>query len=265
MQRFLAWLATLAVIGFAGFIGVTYWHLPVATGGAAASEERTEGGPPDDELEGAEGAPSGATAGAAAIPLAKPETRERPDITSLLPEISLTTDHCRKLAELPGIKAVPVPDLEEQEVCGYTEAVRLETSAIPYSGVERIVTCRLARRLIDWEKQVVQPAAVTHFGQQVARITHYGTYSCRYVGGGQTGRVSQHAKAKAIDIAAFTLEDGSVVSVLKDWNGPREAQAFLREVRDGACDLFQAVLSPEYNEAHANHFHFDMGPYRTCD
>ena len=34
--------------------------------------------------------------------------------------------------------------------------------------------------------------------------------------------------------------------------------AFLREVRDGACDLFATVLSPDYNAAHADHFHLDQ-------
>ena len=34
--------------------------------------------------------------------------------------------------------------------------------------------------------------------------------------------------------------------------------AFLREVRDGACDLFATVLSPDYNAAHADHLHLDQ-------
>ena len=29
-------------------------------------------------------------------------------------------------------------------------------------------------------------------------------------------------------------------------------------VRDGACDLFATVLSPDYNAAHADHLHFDQ-------
>ncbi len=40
--------------------------------------------------------------------------------------------------------------------------------------------------------------------------------------------------------------------------------AFLREVRDGACQYFQAVLSPDYNRVHRSHFHFDMGPWKAC-
>lgn len=40
--------------------------------------------------------------------------------------------------------------------------------------------------------------------------------------------------------------------------------AFLRAVRDGACRYFDAVLGPDYNRAHADHFHFDRGRARIC-
>jgi hypothetical protein len=35
-------------------------------------------------------------------------------------------------------------------------------------------------------------------------------------------------------------------------------------VRDGACRIFGVTLSPEFNAAHANHFHFDMGARSVC-
>ena len=62
----------------------------------------------------------------------------------------------------------------------------------------------------------------------------------------------------SIDIAAFVLEDGARVTVLGDWNGDAADAAFLRTVRDGACPLFATVLSPDYNDAHRDHFHFDQ-------
>jgi len=35
-------------------------------------------------------------------------------------------------------------------------------------------------------------------------------------------------------------------------------------VRDGACRFFDVVLGPDYNDAHRDHFHLDMGAYRAC-
>ena len=37
---------------------------------------------------------------------------------------------------------------------------------------------------------------------------------------------------------------------------------FLRRLHRGACDVFGTVLGPEANEAHRNHFHFDMAARR---
>lgn len=70
--------------------------------------------------------------------------------------------------------------------------------------------------------------------------------------------------AEALDIAGFVLEDGQRIRVLKDWPEAGERAAFLREVRSGACRFFDGVLSPDYNAAHRDHFHFDRGPYRVC-
>lgn len=38
--------------------------------------------------------------------------------------------------------------------------------------------------------------------------------------------------------------------------------AFLRRLHSGACGTFSTVLGPEANEAHRNHFHFDLAPRR---
>ena len=38
--------------------------------------------------------------------------------------------------------------------------------------------------------------------------------------------------------------------------------AFLRRLHRGACGIFTTVLGPEANEAHRNHFHFDLAPRR---
>ncbi|MBU2089188.1 MAG: extensin family protein, partial [Alphaproteobacteria bacterium] len=34
--------------------------------------------------------------------------------------------------------------------------------------------------------------------------------------------------------------------------------------RDSACRYFNTVLGPEYNTAHADHFHLDLGKSRIC-
>ena len=95
-------------------------------------------------------------------------------------------------------------------------------------------------------------------GSEIKRIEHLGAFSCRRMYGGSDGPWSEHATANAIDIAGFVLEDGTRISLLKDWDGDGPKARFLRAVRDGACGSFATVLSPDYNAAHANHFHLDQ-------
>ena len=121
-------------------------------------------------------------------------------------------------------------------------------------------TCATQAALARWQRHVVQPEARRLLGASVARIEHFGTYSCRRIGGGETGRWSQHARGNAIDISGFVLDDGTRISVRQDWTDNDAGSAFLKAVRDGACGEFTVVLSPDYNAAHADHLHFDQSP-----
>ena len=168
---------------------------------------------------------------------------------------------CRTLLERAGIRFEPLAPRAGPGQCGYDDAVRFARGGalgIAYAPRNLGTSCPVAAALALWEWHVVQPAAVEHFGRKVAEIVHFGSYSCRRVYGRSEGAWSEHASANAVDIAGFTLEDGVRVSVLHDWEGQGPRADFLRQVRDGACDLFATVLSPEYNEAHRDHLHLDQ-------
>ena len=160
------------------------------------------------------------------------------------------------LAERPYTQ--PAPD---EPRCRFTDGVRLspeDRRSIGYAPAGVVTACPVAAALALWERDVLQPAARRHFGSRVVRIDHAGSYSCRRLYGQSEGRFSEHATADAIDILGFRLADGRRISVLRDWQGEAADSTFLREVRDGACDLFATVLSPDYNRAHADHFHLDQ-------
>ena len=72
------------------------------------------------------------------------------------------------------------------------------------------------------------------------------------------------ASQEALDVAAFRLADGRRIVLLDDWEGDDSAATFLRRVRDGACDVFGTTLGPDYNAAHANHFHLGMQGMSLC-
>jgi hypothetical protein len=61
------------------------------------------------------------------------------------------------------------------------------------------------------------------------------------------------------------LADGRRISVLEDWNaGDAEEREFLQTVQRSACKRFGTVLGPDYNAAHANHFHLEEGSGSFC-
>lgn len=172
---------------------------------------------------------------------------------------------CRETLAASALQVEPIEDRREgaEGQCGFADAVSVTQSGLPYSGAVR-VSCPLAAALYVWEREVVISAAAEWLESPVARIEMIGTYACRNVYGRSEGRLSEHASANAIDISGFRLENGRVVSVLRGWDGSEADAAFLRQVRNGGCDVFQGVLSPDYNQAHADHFHLDMGPFDIC-
>lgn len=183
-------------------------------------------------------------------------------------------DRCRALLASSGLSEQPVdPPASDEEQCRFQDAVLIRPESrrsIDYSPSALITSCPVASALAIWEREVVEPAARRHFDSRVVRIDHAGSFSCRRVYGRSDGRYSEHSTADAIDIVAFRLGNGRRVTVLRDWSGESDEMAFLRDVRAGACDLFSTVLSPDYNSAHADHFHLDMAKRgqrggRLCD
>lgn len=170
-------------------------------------------------------------------------------------------EYCQQAMVDTGAKVRVLEDERASPVCSKIDAVEMQS--LSRAAVKPIdMRCALAARTYLWERRVVQPAADRHFGIPVSEVLHFGSYNCRTMRG--SNRMSQHARANAIDISGFRLKNGRVISVAKHWNGKPEEQAFLREVRDGACNEFTAVLGPDYNELHADHFHFDLGWWPKC-
>jgi hypothetical protein len=94
---------------------------------------------------------------------------------------------------------------------------------------------------------------------------HIGTYNCRVISGTET--LSEHAFARAIDLAGFTLNDDSVYTLIDDWeDGVDEPVTpggqWLKEFADTrfAEGVFNIILTPNYNAAHDDHFHVDLTP-----
>jgi hypothetical protein len=158
-----------------------------------------------------------------------------------------------------------MPDRNFGRGCSNLSSVRLTSIGIPITNITAI-RCALAREVALWTRDSVQPAARRLFGSPVIRVESMGSYSCRNVVGRPqaAGNRSEHATGNAIDIGGFVLASGRRISVAQGWQGNDEERKFLRVVRAAGCERFQTVLSPDYNAAHWDHLHFDMGRGPFC-
>lgn len=127
-----------------------------------------------------------------------------------------------------------------------------------------LASCPLAVAYALFERHGLQPVAQRVLGQSVVQVDHLGSFACRNVYNRKAGRLSQHASANALDIAGFRLRDGQRIVLARDWQGTGDKAMFLREVRQAACEHFSTVLGQEYNAAHRDHFHVDMGRWQVC-
>jgi hypothetical protein len=164
---------------------------------------------------------------------------------------------CRAVLTRSEVRFTALPPAGEPP-CLRNDRTRLD--GFPLRPEPPPTTCAVALALQLWRRDTLDPQAEAVFGQKIARIEHLGAYSCRRLYGRDEGPWSEHASGNAIDIAGFVLADGTRVSVLGDWDGEGDRPRFLRAVRNGACRAFSTVLSPDYNAAHRDHFHFDMSP-----
>ena len=132
-----------------------------------------------------------------------------------------------------------------------------------------LMDCALAPRLAELAELVG--------GYGIDEVIHLGIYNYRCIGGGDpdsgTCTPSQHAYAKAIDIHAFGLAGSDATyNTETDWlvredlpdvcpGMPMgEADRVLHELACAmwAQSIFHIVLTPDYNDAHRNHFHVDL-------
>ena len=188
-------------------------------------------------------------------------TMQRPSVTPVRGADPAALRMCVAKLDRVVARYVLLPDQIFSGGCSALGAVQLRDIGVPVTGITAM-TCPLAHAFTQWVQSDLQVPAMGEFGSAIVKVEAMGTYSCRPIAG--TGRLSEHGSANAIDVAAFVLADGRRISVLNGWNGDDRESRFLKAVHASACRRFNTVLSPDYNAAHADQMHFDMGRGPFC-
>lgn len=159
------------------------------------------------------------------------------------------------------IRTQPVAD--SGGACPLNNVVRVRSFGPVSLNGSFLASCPLALSSALFISQQARPLAKRYMGSDLARIDHLGSYACRNIYHRPDARRSEHATAEALDIAAFRLTNGERVTVLKGWKAAN-TQPWLKAMLAASCGYYGNGLGPEYNAAHANHFHLGMRGFGLC-
>lgn len=197
--------------------------------------------------------------GAVPQPGFAPDSRsdDIPDLSGKLPGAEIA---CRARLTQMGVEFEPLPPVSDPSGCSIPYPLSIGSLG---AGValqpEAEMNCAMAESAARFANEVVSPLADVRYGAKLKSATNASAYVCRPRNG--TRKLSEHAFGNALDIARFTLTDGTGIDVTGDGN-VKDGE-FLAAVRQAACGPFKTVLGPGSDADHATHFHLDLAPRRN--
>lgn len=144
---------------------------------------------------------------------------DAPSLPWLTEEVVEARAECDKLLAEMTIEYELLPPIR-RGICGTPAPILIKSvGSNPTVAISPPATmnCKLAVALNAWLKDKVQPEARKLFGQPVVKLRNAASYACRNRNSMPNARLSEHARANALDISEFTLETGVLVTVLDSW------------------------------------------------
>lgn len=198
-------------------------------------------------------------------PLAPLELSDPPNWLTQFKLKRLTPARCQTLLQQANkqklITSQPVADSAGE--CPLTDVVRVRDFGVVKLSSSFLASCPLALRSALYVGQQAAPLTERLMMSQLTRIEHLGSYACRNIYHRPDARRSEHASAQALDISGFILADGRHVTVLRGWK-QEESATWLRALLSASCQYYGNGLGPDYNAAHANHFHLGIRGFGLC-
>jgi hypothetical protein len=230
----------------------------------------------------------GAIAALVPVPRAKPNKPNKP-LVSPSPgrawpktigtwprsEVLVARTSCERM--LAGLDIIWRPDepIGEPGGCGTPAPIAIAEVAQIRIDPPATVNCDFAKALHGWLSQSVQPLAKRQVGAGILGIRNASSYACRRRNNATSGKLSEHAKANALDIAAFDFSRKAQITVAGGAGGLLQRIGlsgkgnFTKAVRKSACQYFNTVLGPGTDRYHGDHFHVDLmklrpGRFKMC-
>jgi hypothetical protein len=203
-----------------------------------------------ERLAGLKAAADSAGLDLASAPASEPEVAEAPPLTrkEKRKKAREAASMAGAVCGVPAIKGEPLaPITSKVDACGVAEPVRLTSVSGVRLSQAATVDCSIAKSLNAWVDEVAQPA----FDGKLVELQIAAHYICRGRNNVKGAKISEHGKGRAIDISAFLLTDGTVLTVKQNYN------KLLRKIYKAGCGYFKTTLGPGSDGYHEDHFHFD--------
>jgi hypothetical protein len=182
---------------------------------------------------------------------------------TLSPEPSECVQRLKDFAAFTRLPAIAGPG-----ECGAEDLVKLEAVLMPDRSrvvltPPAVLRCTMAEGVAQFVRSEVGPAAA-ELGAPLAAVVTADAYDCRNRNRAQAAKLSEHARANALDISAVRLANRTTHSL----TGTAAPEAFRARMREAACRWFTTVLGPGSDAYHNEHIHLDRAErsrgYRLC-
>lgn len=199
----------------------------------------------------------------------------RTEAASETPVIEIESEEefrtCRAALEALGTEFRIEAPIDDGKGCGMNHPITV-TALLPGIRIapEATLRCETALKLARLTRDVILPAtriALPEKGDLTA-IDQASAYVCRNRNSAETGKISEHARGNAVDVASLQFGKETVPMMIAKPEDGTLAAAFQRSLNAAACLYFSTVLSPGSDEAHKDHLHLDVlerrDGYRYC-
>lgn len=197
-----------------------------------------------------------ATSNAPGLDLSGKVTDDETDLAALPPpsrkeERRKKRENASRKGSVCGVASIKGEEIarigSKVQGCGVENPVAITSVAGVRLSQTATVDCSIAKALNAWVDEVAQPA----FNGNLVELQVAAHYICRSRNNIKGAKISEHGKGRAIDISAFILSNGKVLTVARDYN------KLLRRIYKAGCGYFKTTLGPGSDGYHEDHFHFD--------
>lgn len=177
---------------------------------------------------------------------------------------------CEMQLKRNGAVFEPIKPIRDSAECAIDAPVELRAiNASIKLDTPAKLSCDAALALNQWVQQSVVPTLkIAMPDKELTSLANASGYVCRNRNHSANGKISEHAKGNAFDIASLSFGDGSKMTMQPRAKDGTMEGAFQRSITASACLFFTTVLSPGADATHQDHLHIDVmqrkNDYRYC-